>query len=216
MPASLRWYRRMLGPALLPAGLLFAGCDGATRESSGIGRIEVTIVADATAPQDVGYTLTLNGTDPRLLPTAGTVVYTGVPSGAHTVLLFGMPAGCLVRGTTPQVVKVFRDATVRVQFSVGCPEPATGGFRIEVTTVGEPLDDDGYQLSVAGTLLRVIDVNAFESYLGLEPGIHLITLKDVIPECHLRGGNPQPFTVVPGKQVRIHLQVICGTPPDDL
>ena len=207
----------MPGPALVSAGLaaLLAGCDGATRESSGIGRIEVTIVADDTAPEDVGYTLTLNGTEPRLLGSAGTVVYTGVPTGSHTVLLFGMPAGCAVRGPNPQVVHVFRDATVPVSFSVGCPAPATGGFRIEVSTVGEPLDDDGYQLSVAGAMLRVIPVDAMETYVGLEPGIHLITLKDVIPECRLYGGNPQPFTVVPGKQVLVRLQVICGSPPED-
>jgi hypothetical protein len=214
MPASIRRYRRMVGPALLLAGVA-AGCADPTRESSGIGRIEVTVTADDTAPTDIGYTLTLNGADPRLLPSAGTVVYTGVPSGSHTVLLFGMPAGCEVRGANPLVVQAFRDATVRVAFSVGCPAPTSGGFRVEVSTTGEPLDDDGYQLSVAGTMIRVIDVNALETYLGLEPGIHLITLKDVIPECRLRGGNPQPFTVVPGKQVLVRLQVICGNPPED-
>jgi hypothetical protein len=211
MPAALRRYRPMLGAALL-AGLT-ASC-GDPAGDSDIGQIEVTILADGTVPTGVGYTLTLNGGDPRLLPAAGTLVYTGIPTGTHTVLLFGMPEGCEVRGTNPQLVQVFRDATVRVAFSVGCPAPTTGGFRVEVSTIGEPLDDDGYQLSVAGSLIRVIDVNAFESYLGLEPGIHLITLKDVIPECRVHGGNPQPFTVVPGKQVLVRLQVICGDRPD--
>ena len=209
MPGSLRRCRLELGPALLLAGLA-AACNDATRETSGIGRIEVTIVADAAAPPDVGYTLTLNGREPRLLPTAGTIAYTGVPPGTHTVLLFGLPAGCEVRGANPQLVHVFGDRTVAVEFSVGCAPPNSGDFRVEVSSSGEPVDDDGYQLSVAGALLRVIPVNAVETYVGLEPGVHLITLKDVIPECEVRGGNPQPFAVVPGKETVVRLQVICG------
>jgi hypothetical protein len=210
MARNRRSRRVML--ALATAGASGTGCGGPTA-TDGTGRIEVTITADEAAPEGVGYTLTLNGTDPRLLPSAGTVIYAGVPSGTHRVLLFGLPEGCEVRGANPQVVQVADDATVPVAFSVGCLPPESGGFRVEVSTVGEPLDDDGYQLSVAGTALRVIEVNALETYSGLEPGVHLITLKDVIPECRLSGGNPQPFTVVRGKSVLVRLRVICGEPP---
>lgn len=203
--------RSPLGPAVVLAGLA-VGC-GTPAGVTGVGSIAVTVTADAAAPQGVGYTLTLDGADARLLPAAGTLVYTGVPQGTHVVLLFGMPEGCEVAGTNPRVVEVFGDATVEVAFPVRCAPPESGGFRIEVTTVGEPLDEDGYQLSVAGAPLRTIEVNALETYAGLTPGVHLITLKDVIPECRLQGGNPQPFTVVRGKSVLVRLQVICGTPP---
>lgn len=211
--AAARRSRRVI-LALATASAWGIGCSGTTA-TDGTGRIEITITADESAPDGVGYTLTLNGSDPRLLPTAGTVVYTGVPSGTHTVLLFGLPVGCEVRGANPQVVQVADDATVPVEFSVGCLPPETGGFRVEVSTVGLPLDDDGYQLSVAGAALRVIEVNALEVYSGLAPGVHLITLKDVIPECRLFGGNPQPFTVVRGKSVLVRLRVICGEPPEN-
>ena len=203
---------RSLALALAAASAAAAGCDGPT-STSGTGRIEVTIAADASAPAGVGFTLTLNGTDPRLLDRPGTVVYADVPAGLHTVLLFGMPEGCGVRGTNPQVVQVFGGTVAPVEFSVGCTPPESGGFRVAVTTTGEPLDDDGYQLAVAGAPLRHIGVNALETYVGLEPGVHLITLKDVIPECRVAGGNPQPFTVVRGKSVLVRLQVSCGAPP---
>jgi hypothetical protein len=126
----------------------------------------------------------------------------------------GLPQGCEVRGVNPRVVEIFGDGTATVEFSVACSAPESGGFRIEVVTIGEPLDDDGYQLAVAGAPLRIIEVNALEVYTGLAPGLHLITLKDVIPECRLRGGNPQPFTVVRGKSVLVRLGVICGDPPE--
>jgi hypothetical protein len=142
------------------------------------------------------------------------VVYTGVAPGTHVVHLFGLPEGCQVLGANPRVVEVFGGGTGTVDFSVACSPPESGGFRIEVTTTGEPLDDDGYQLAVAGAPLRIIEVNAREAYAGLAPGLHLITLKDVIPECRLQGGNPQPFTVVPGKSVLVRLRVICGEAPE--
>lgn len=193
----------------VPLAACLAACDGGAGPSGG-GRIAATVTADASAPPGVGYTLTLDGADARLLPGPGTVVYTGVAPGTHSVLLFGLPEGCEVRGANPLHVDVFDDATTAVGFSVSCAPPATGGFRIQVTTVGEPLDDDGYQLSVAGAPLRTIEVNALESFEGLAPGVHLVTLKDVIPECRLEGGNPQPFTVVPGKSVLVRLRVTCG------
>jgi hypothetical protein len=197
--------------ATITAGIV-AGCDGATAPA-GNGRIEVTVTADPTAPAGVGYTLTLNGGDPRLLPGTGETVYTGVPPGTHLVHLFGLPRGCEVEGANPRVVEISGGGTRVVGFSVTCPAPETGGFRIEVVTTGEPLDEDGYQLLVAGAPLRVVEVNALEIYPDLAPGVHLITLKDVLAECRLRGGNPQPFTVVPGKSVLIRLQVICGGDP---
>ena len=42
------------------------------------------------------------------------------------------------------------------------------------------------------------------------PGLHLITLKDVADFCEVLGGNPQPYTVVVGKSVRVAIDVRCG------
>ena len=71
-------------------------------------------------------------------------------------------------------------------------------------------DSDGYQLSVAGTSLRTIEINAEEVYQGLTPGAHLITLKDVADFCEVSGANPYPYTVVAGKTVRVTIRVGCG------
>jgi hypothetical protein len=97
-----------------------------------------------------------------------------------------------------------------VKFSVICGVPETGGFRIVVSTVGTPVDGDGYLLSVAATPQRPIGVNAEESYEGLTPGAHIVTLKDVADFCDVVGGNPQPYTVVAGKSVRVAISVRCG------
>jgi hypothetical protein len=63
---------------------------------------------------------------------------------------------------------------------------------------------------VAGANTRPIAIDASETFKDLTPGAHLITLKDVDPPCAVVGGNPQPFTVVPGKTVAVRLAVACG------
>ena len=197
------------GAVALVLTLSVAACDAAGPDGAE-GRIEVTIGTDVTAPAGAGYSLSLNGGDPRLLDAAGSVVYTGVPEGTHTVLLFGLPDGCEVRGVNPKAVAVTGSGTAAVRFEVTCPPPLLGGFQVQVTTTGEPLDPNGYGLDVAGAPLRAVAVNTLERFDGLEPGRHLVGLRDVIPQCRLEGGNPQSFTVLPAKAVLIRLRVTCG------
>ena len=199
------------GPAALVLALSVAACDAAGPAASE-GSIEVTVGTDATAPAGAGYTLSLNGGESRLLGTAGSVVYTGVPEGTHTVLLFGIPEGCEVEGVNPKAVSVVGSGTVAVRFEVACPAPLVGGFQVQITTTGEPLDPNGYALDVAGAPLRPVAVNTLERFDGLAPGRHLVGLMDLIPECRLDGGNPQSFTVVPAKAVLVRLRVTCAGP----
>ena len=186
-------------------------CDTRTEISSD-GRILVTISTRGADPQSDEYLLTLNGARPLAVLPNGSAVYDELPEGTHVVHLFSLADNCVVSGSpNHRSVQLDEGAVVEVTFSVLCSEPVTGGFRVVVSTIGTPLDDDGYQLSVAGAPLRTIAVNAEEHYEGLAPGLHLITLKDVADFCQVVGGNPQPYTVVPGKSVRVAIGVRCGT-----
>jgi hypothetical protein len=201
---------RALDPLVVAGVAALLGC-GDTTESSAAGRILVTVSTSGVEPQSDEYLVTLNGERPLSISPNGSAVYDEVPEGTHVVHLFSLADNCAVSGTpNSRSVRVIRGAVIEISFSVACSVPETGGFRIVVTTVGTPLDDDGYQLSVAGTPLRAIGVNAEESYEGLAPGAHLVTLKDVADFCDVVGGNPQPYTVVPGKAVRVAIDVRCG------
>jgi hypothetical protein len=194
--------------ALLPA------CGGDSPFSGGDGRIQVTVFTDGGEEDVAGYTVVLDGSQILVVEPDGTVVFDGVGEGEHIVSLSSIPTKCaLARGSNPLRVTVQSGSTTAANFNLLCDVGDTGGFRIVVTTVGGPLDEDGYQLSVAGTPLRTIGTTAAEVYSDLAPGMHLITLKDVVPHCKLQGGNPQPFTVVPGKSVLVNLVVLCGEQP---
>jgi hypothetical protein len=200
---------RALGLLVL-TGAALLGC-GTSTETDSAGRILVTVSTRGSDPQSDQYLLTLNGAHPLSILPNGSAIYEQVPEGTHVVHLFSLADNCVVSGSpTHRSVDLDEGEVVEVTFSVLCSEPVTGGFRVVVSTVGSPLDEDGYQLSVAGAPLRAIGVNASEVYEGLAPGVHLITLKDVADFCEVVGANPQPYTVVPGKAVRVVLGVRCG------
>jgi len=201
---------RALGPLVVAGVAALLGC-GDTTESSAAGRILVTVFTSGAEPQSDEYLVTLNGERPLSITPNGSAAFDELPEGTYVVHLFSLADNCAVSGSpNSRSVRVIRGTVIEISFSVACSVPVTGGFRIVVTTEGTPLDDDGYQLSVAGTPLRAIEVNAEESYEGLAPGAHLVTLKDVADFCDVVGGNPQPYTVVPGKAVRVAIDVRCG------
>ena len=160
---------RALGPLVLAGAAALLGC-GDTTESSAEGRILVTVSTRGAEPQSDEYLVTLNGERPLSITPNGSAVYDEVPEGAYVVHLFSLADNCAVSGSpNSRSVRVIRGAVIEISFSVACSVPVTGGFRIVVTTVGTPQDDDGYQLSVAGTSLRAIEVNAEESYEDSPP-----------------------------------------------
>jgi hypothetical protein len=201
---------RALGPLVLAGAAALLACGDLT-ESSSEGRILVTVSTSGAEPQSDEYLLTLNGARSLAITPNGSAVFDDVPPGTHVVHLFSLADNCAVSGSpNSRSVRMLGGGVIEVSFSVVCSVPETGGFRVVVSTTGTPLDDDGYQLSVAGTPVRPIGVNAEEAYEGLVPGVHLITLKDVADFCDVVGGNPQPYTVVPGKAVRVAISVRCG------
>jgi hypothetical protein len=191
------------------------GCGESVTDTASDGRIQITVTTSGADPQAEEYLLTLDGARPLAVTPNGSIIYDAVPAGTHVVHLFALADNCAVSGSSsPRSVNVHGGDIAEISFSVVCSPPITGGFHIVVSTTGTETDDDGYQLSVPGTPFRRIAVNAEETYQGLDPDLYLVTLKDVADFCKVQGGNPQPYTVVAGKTVRISIQVTCGGAPD--
>jgi hypothetical protein len=191
-----------------------AGCDESRISVSTDGRIEIAVNTDGLDTDSDGFSVTVDGGTLQFLAADGTVTVNNLSEGSHSVQLSGLSDNCRVEGPNPRSVVVASDGVAQVSFEVRCSRATTGGFLVKVSTSGTSIDSDGYQLSVAGTGARNIGVNDSEVFSDLTPGAHLITLKDVDPPCSVVGGNPQPFTVVPGKTVTVQLTVACGTPGD--
>ena len=187
------------------------GCLGSTTETGSDGRIRIDVITSGADPQSEEYLITLDGARPLSVAPNGSTIYDAVPEGTHVVHIFSLADNCAVSGSTsPRSVQVRGGDLSEITFTVVCGPPITGGLPRR-GVVHRPLtDSDGYQLSVAGTSLRPIEINAEEVYQGLTPGAHLITLKDVADFCEVSGANPYPYTVVAGKTVRVTIRVGCG------
>jgi len=209
---------RALRGLVLACAAASLGCGQSATDTATDGRIRISVSTSGADPQAEEYLLTLDGARPLAVTPNGTTIYDAVPEGTHIIHLFALADNCAVSRTTtsPRSVTVRGGNVAEISFRVVCSPPITGGFRIVVSTTGTETDDDGYQLSVAGAPLRIIGVNAEETYQGLDPGMHLVTLKDVADFCEVQGGNPQPYTVVPGKTVRVTIRVVCGGAPGPL
>jgi hypothetical protein len=210
---------RALRGLMLACAAASVGCGESVTDTDtdSDGRIEITVTTSGADPQAEEYLLTLDGARPLAVTPNGSTIYDAVPEGTHVVHLFALADNCAVSGgSSPRSVTVRGGGVAEITFRVVCSLPITGGFHVVVSSGGTLTDDDGYQLSVAGAPLRTIPVNAEETYQGLEPGVHLVTLKDVADFCQVAGGNPQPYTVVPGKTVRVAIRVVCGGDPGPL
>lgn len=189
---------------------LLAGCNETLISVSTDGQIQVAVNTSGLDTDTDGFSVSVDGGTQQFVDAGGTVTLTNLSTGSHSVQLSGLAENCRVDGPNPRPVVVESDGAAQVAFEVRCARATTGGFLIVVSTGGSPTDPDGYQLSVAGDETRTIGITAQETFVGLTPGVHLITLKDVDPPCAVTGGNPQPYTVVPGKTVTVRLAVSCG------
>lgn len=205
---------RIAGALALMLLTPLAGCDETLISVSTDGRIDVAVNTSGLDTDSDGFTVSVDGATLQFVEAGGTLTVNDLSEGSHSVELSGLAENCRVEGPNPLSVVVTSDDVAQVSFEVRCSRATTGGFLVQVTTSGTPLDPDGYQLNVAGATTRQIAIDASETFQGLTAGAHLITLKDVDPPCAVVGGNPQPFTVVPGKTVAVRLAVACGGPGD--
>jgi hypothetical protein len=107
--------------ALLPLLCLAvaAGCESAFSISSD-GIIHVLVTSSGSGVDADGFTLTVDGGDPRFVSSGGSVTLDGLAQGTHTVLLSGIAANCAVQGDNPRSVLMGPDGGATLSFAVAC------------------------------------------------------------------------------------------------
>ena len=136
-----------------------------------------------------------------------------VDTGAHTVLLMGVAANCVVAGDNPLAVHAARAQTVAAPFAVACRQSA---LHVTTATTGVSLDADGYSLCVdyatdwesyAGCATDgAVGVNGAVT-LSVASGTHVVGLNGVAPNCTVSGDNPR--TVDVGDSTDVSFVITC-------
>ncbi len=90
------------------------------------GNLTVTTSTTGSNLDPDGYTVTVDGNSSKAIGINGSVTFTGLSVGSHTVVLSGVAGNCSVSGGTSRTVMVPSGGTVTVAFSVTCAG-AVGG-----------------------------------------------------------------------------------------
>lgn len=91
------------------------------------GTIEVRTRTTGGGDDENGYTVKLDNGPRQIINTIGSVTYTNVTPGVHTVDLDGLASFCTLQGSNPQTTTVDQGEAVIVTFRVTCiaPPPPT-------------------------------------------------------------------------------------------
>jgi hypothetical protein len=199
---------------------LLGGCDDTFISVSSDGNIQVAVTTSGSDLDTDGFRIIVDGNLDQPVSTGGTVTLAGLTPGDHSVRLTGLANNCRVEGDNPRTVSVEADGTAAVSFDVRCSRSTQGAstqgsFTIIVTTFGQPVDADGYKIAVAGVGIRRVPVNVTETFTGVPPGRHLVSLKDVVNGCSVTTANPLLVTGLSGQDVQASFNVECGIVPQD-
>ncbi len=197
--------RAQLTAATVVALLLAVACESPPGPTTGAVRLSVTSTGGDLDLD--GYNAGLDGGQPQPVPVNGSVVFPGVPTGAHLLALNGVASNCVVIGGISRSATVTGGDTTNVAFAVAC---VATGVRITTATTGLDLDSDGYAIGVDGVLVTVLGVNGVGEITRLTAGSHMVTLTAVAANCAVGGEHPRPVNIAAlGDIVPLTFAVSC-------
>ena len=90
------------------------------------------------------------------------------------------------------------------------PDPVFGVIEVEVVTIGEDDDPDGYTVSIQGGETKEIEPNATLTFNQVTTGNKTVTLSGIPGHCTLNGSPSQAFTLGDNEVRTIQFEVSCS------
>jgi hypothetical protein len=160
-----------------------------------------------------GYTATVDGGASQAVGTNGSVTFSGLSAGNHTVVLSGVAGNCTVSGGTSRTVNVPGGGTATASFAISCAA-TTGNVTVSTSTTGSNLDPDGYTVTLDGGASQAIATNGSVTFSGLPAGNHTVVLSGVAANCTVSGGSSRTVNVPSGGTASASFSITCAaTPP---
>lgn len=89
------------------------------------------------------------------------------------------------------------------------PLAPTGSILVSVTTAGEDLDLDGYQIVVDGGDPIGVPVDGDRTLADLQSGSHTVELVGMARNCSVAGANPLTVTIAAGDALDASFEIVC-------
>ncbi len=186
---------------------LAATCGGESSTGPSTGSITVNLhVSGEDAPAAVAVAVD-DGED-RSIPADGSVTFSDLSSGEHSVLVSGIPSNCTVTTPNPTVVSLVGGETSTVGVSIGCAANV-GSIEVSVWTNGEDLDQDGYVVAVHGGDPQPLPTTGSAMLTGVPVGTNTVTITGVAQNCEVLDGESFEVVVAYGQTAAKGLSVSC-------
>lgn len=172
------------------------------------GSLQVTLTIAGDALDADGCVFTVDGASSRRLTAGESTTYTGLAVGQHEVAISDVAGNCQVLGEAIRSVSVTGGQTATVTYAVTCA-PTVGAIEVSVTTAGEDLDADGYEVVLDAGVPSAIAINGSMTTGDLTPGDHTLALQGEAFNCDVGGNNPRTVTVTAGAETQVTINVSC-------
>lgn len=179
------------------------------------GALRVITATIGTQLDPDGYVVSVEGTAPRPIGIADTIVFHDLPVGDTRVTLGGIAPNCAPTGGSQRTATVAVGLPAAVLITVTCNPVGVAGSVIQVavtTTLINAGSSLTYHVSLDGTRTIAVPANGTASFSGVSVGEHWVYLS--VPSYCAVGGfqrAPNPVrVVVPGVGVQTALfSVLC-------
>jgi hypothetical protein len=190
---------------------------GESSPADGPGDLNVTTATTGSDPDPDGYTVTMDETTDQPIEINGSVTFSGLSAGSHTVALAGVAPNCSVDSPYSQTVTVPSGGTATTSFTITCTTPpGDGDLTVTTSTSGSSLDPDGYRVRLDGGSARTLGINSTFTYTNLAAGDHRVVISGVAANCTVSDGRSRTVSVPSGGTATVAYSVSCTTPPGDL
>ena len=139
------------------------------------GSLVLSVTTTGSPADPDGYAVIVDGGDARPIAADGDLTIDGVAAGAHSVLLGGVAANCVVGGSNPRDVAVTAGAGTDVAFAVAC-SPVTGALTVTIAGLPGGTDAD-VTVTRSGGFRRQLAATA--TLDDLAPGSYAVAAAEV-------------------------------------
>ena len=190
--------------AALVVGLAAACSDGP--EAPQRGAIRVVTQTSGGDPDLDGYVVVLDTNASQAFHVNGSVFFTDIIAGTHTVSLTMVAENCTLSGSNQRSLNVTAGQSVEVIFDVVC---VATGIAVTTHTTGSE-HPNTYQLAVNGGPPRFLDANNSLVVSRLESGTYTVALAIPSDNCIVAGGNLKTVAVSTHTITPVTFEITCG------
>jgi hypothetical protein len=173
------------------------------------GTLLVNVATSGPDQDSDGYTLTIDDQASQAVGVNGTVSIADLGAGVHTVQLSGVVSNCTLGGTNPRSITVPAGGTADLSFNVACVA-TTGTIQVHVTTTGDIVDPDGYNIHLDNGDAIAIEPNATHSFELVPAGWHFVWISELEPRCHAADNGVGYVLLEAGAIAGVELNVFCS------